>query len=93
MVFCAVAEDTEDAYRDGPCIGAAIGIVSHDGQLLSMQQFDQPHKVEGISARQNGDILELLLVTDPDDAEIPAVLLSASIGRKPSDPQKSDRPG
>jgi len=81
MVFCAVAEDTENAYRDGPCIGAAIGIVSHDGRLLSMQQFDQPHKVEGISARQNGDIIDLLLVTDPDDAEIPALLLSASIAR------------
>jgi hypothetical protein len=81
MVYCAVAEDTEDAYRDGPCIGAAIGIVSHDGQLLSMQQLDRPHKVEGISAQENGDVLDLLLVTDPDDAEIPALLLSASIAR------------
>ncbi|WP_075293072.1 DUF6929 family protein [Pararhizobium arenae] len=81
IVFCAVAEDTENAYRDGPCIGAAIGIVSHDGQLLSMQQCDQPHKVEGISARENGGVVDLLLVTDPDDAEIPAVLLSASIAR------------
>ena len=81
MVFCAVAEDTENAYRDGPCIGAAIGIVSHDGQLLGMEQLDRPHKVEGISAHENGDRLDILLVTDPDDAEISAVLLSASIVR------------
>jgi len=81
MVFCAVAEDTEDAYRDGPCIGAALGIVSNDGNLLSLQQFDRPFKVEGISARGNGDRLDLLLVTDADDPAIPALLLSTSIAK------------
>jgi hypothetical protein len=81
MVFCAVAEDTQDAYRDGPCIGAAIGIVSHDGQLLSMQQLNRPYKVEGISVQEHGDRLDFLLFTDADDAAIPALLLSTSILR------------
>lgn len=81
MVFCAVAEDTEDAYRDGPCIGAAIGTIDNDGHLLSIQRLDRPHKVEGISARQDGDRLELLLVSDADDPAIPAKLLSTSIAR------------
>ncbi|MCF1494505.1 hypothetical protein GOZ83_13155 [Agrobacterium vitis] len=81
MVFCAVAEDTQDAYRDGPCIGAAIGIVSHDGQLLSMQQLNRPYKVEGISVQEHADRLDFLLVTDADDAAIPALLLSTSILR------------
>jgi hypothetical protein len=81
MVFCTVAEDTKDAYRDGPCVGAAIGIVSHNGRLLSLQQLDKPYKVEGISVEEVGDRLDLLLVTDADDAAIPALLLSASIAR------------
>lgn len=76
MVFCAVAEDTEDAYRDGTCLGAAIGIIDKEGHLLTLQRLDRPYKVEGISARADGDRLNLLLVTDADDPAIPAMLLS-----------------
>jgi hypothetical protein len=78
MVFSAVAEDTEDAYRDGPCIGAAIGIIDNDGHLLSLQRLERPYKVEGICVRQDGDRLDLLLVTDADNPSIPAMLLSTS---------------
>jgi len=81
MVFCAVAEDTEDAYRDGPCIAAGIGIVENDGHLRSLQRLDRPYKVEGINARLDGDRLDLLLVTDADDPGIPAALLSTSIAK------------
>ncbi|UVC07790.1 hypothetical protein IHQ71_21775 [Rhizobium sp. TH2] len=81
MVFCAVAEDTEDAYLDGACIGAAIGLIDNAGRLLSLQRLDRPYKVEGISARPDGDRLNLLLVTDADDPAIPALLLSTSIAR------------
>ena len=79
MVFCAVAEDTEDAYRDGPCIGAAIGIIDNGGHLLSVEPLEQPYKVEGISARSRDGRIDILLVTDPDEPSIPAVLLSTSI--------------
>ena len=81
IVFCAVAEDTEDAYRDGPCIGGAVGIIGADGRLISLRQLDRPYKVEGISARSAGDRLDLLLVTDADDPAIPAMLLSGSMAR------------
>ena len=33
MVFTAVAEDTEDTYNDGACLGAAIGVAARDGTL------------------------------------------------------------
>ena len=79
MVFCAVAEDTEDAYRDGACIAAAIGLADNNGHLVSFQQLDRPYKVEGINARLDGDRLDLLLVTDADDPGIPAALFSTSI--------------
>jgi hypothetical protein len=81
MVFCAVAEDTDDPYRDGPCVGAAIGIVDNRGHLGALQRLERPYKVEGISARQDGDRLDLLLVTDADDPSVPAMLLSASISK------------
>lgn len=81
IVFCAVAEDTEDAYRDGPCIGGALGIIDADGRLISLRQLHRPYKVEGISARSVGNRLDLLLVTDADDPAIPAMLLSGSMTR------------
>jgi hypothetical protein len=79
MVFCAVAEDTEDAYSDGRCVGAAIGIADNDGGLRFLVRLDRPYKVVGISARADNNAITLLLVTDADDQTIPAKLLGASI--------------
>jgi hypothetical protein len=81
IVFSAVAEDTADAYRDGSCMGAAIGMIDDSGRLLSIDQLEQPYKVEGIHARLDDDRIELLLVTDADDPDIAATLFSARIGR------------
>jgi hypothetical protein len=47
--------------------------------LLSLQQLEQPYKVEGISAHLENDTLDLLLVTDADDPAIFAKMLSASL--------------
>jgi hypothetical protein len=80
-VFCAVAVGIVGVFRDGPCVGAAIGIVDNAGHLVALQRLERPYKVEGISARQDGDRLDLLLVTDADDPAFPALLLSASIAR------------
>ncbi len=77
IVFSAVAENTRDHYNDGPCVAAAIGIMDMDGDIRCMHQLDQPHKIEGIDARVEGDVIRLLLVTDADDAAIPAGLFSA----------------
>lgn len=79
MVFTAVAEDTADTYNDGACFGSAIGIVARDGTLRSLDRLDGCHKVEGVSARVDGDRIRLLLVTDADDAAVPASLFSATI--------------
>jgi len=81
MVFTAIAEDTDDSYNDGPCVGAAIGVAGNDGTLRRLHWLDRPYKVEGVDARLDGDVVRLLLVTDADDADIPASLLSATIGR------------
>jgi len=36
-------------------------------------------KIEGISARREGDVLRLLLVTDADDSTVVSQLLAAEI--------------
>jgi hypothetical protein len=79
MIFTAIAEDSEDNYNDGPCAGAAIGIADKDGNLICLRQLNQPHKIEGVDARMEGDVIRLLVVTDADDASIPACLFSTSI--------------
>lgn len=66
-VFTAVAEATDDAYNDGACHGAAVGVVSAGGDLLALHPLAQPLKVEGIAARVDASGLHLCLVTDPDD--------------------------
>jgi hypothetical protein len=81
MVFSAVAEDTDDSYDDGPCVGAAIGVAGNDGTLRCLHWLDPPCKVEGVDAKVDRDVIRLLLVTDADDADIPANLLSATMGR------------
>jgi len=79
MVFTAVAEGVDDNYNDGACAGAAVGIVGNELQCL--YHLDWPHKVEGVSARLEGDVIRLLLVSDADDFEIPAALFSATIAK------------
>ncbi len=79
MVFSAVAENAENNYHDGPCVGAAIGIADREGNLRCLRRLDQPHKIEGVDARAEGGVIRLLLVTDADDVKAPAGLFRAAM--------------
>lgn len=79
MVVTAVAENTSDAYHDGACVGAAVAVLDADGRLLRLERLDRPHKVEGVDARRVAGGIDLLLVTDADDPDVPAALLAARI--------------
>ena len=81
VVFSAVAENTEDAYFDGPCLGAGIGIIDGRGKRVAFGHLEYPHKIEGIHVHGEGEAVELLLVTDADNPEIPAGLFSARMVR------------
>jgi hypothetical protein len=78
-VFSAVAEDTADSYRDGACAGVLLGTVGPDGTVRSRHAVPPCWKVEGVAAGIDGDALELLLVTDADDPDVPSQLLSARL--------------
>lgn len=86
MIFSAAAEDTDDAVDDGPCNGSAVGIVSPNGNLVALERVSEKLKLEGVAAIENGDSVDLLLVSDADDANVPAGLHSASIktSRRPA---------
>jgi hypothetical protein len=78
-VFCAAAEATDDNYLDGPCRGSAVGVVAADGRLLGVWPLSLRCKAEGIAVTVANGALQLLLVTDPDDRDEPALLLSATL--------------
>lgn len=78
LVFCAVAERADDSYQDGPCVAAAVGMIGADGKLQWVRRFSRPYKVEGIAVRLDG---RLLLVTDADDARVPAGLYGMELPR------------
>jgi len=80
IVFSSIAENTTDAYRDGPCRGAAVGVIGGDGELRSVHRLDAPYKIEGLHAEAEGGTVRLLLVTDADDPDVPAVLFGADLG-------------
>lgn len=80
-VFCAAAEDTSDSYADGACAGSVVGVVSAAGALQCIEPLSLRCKTEGIVVSVDGDMLELLLVTDADDRTVAASLLAASLRR------------
>ena len=79
FVFCAAAEDTGNAYDDGGCKGSAIGVVDPQGRLAWIARLEPVCKVEGIALATPGSARELLLVSDADDRESPALLLSVAL--------------
>jgi hypothetical protein len=79
LIFAAIAEDTADAYADGRCAGAAIGRIDASGRLEQITRLAHPAKIEGIHAEERDGRVELLLVTDADDASVPAALYAATM--------------
>ena len=78
-VFCAAAEDTDNAYDDGGCKGSAIGVVDAMGRLAWMALLQPVCKVEGIALSMTDGRLDLLLVSDADDREAPALLMTVTL--------------
>ena len=78
-VFTCVAEDNSDAYADGGCAGAAVGVVGADGRLQSLRRLAEPLKVEGIDARLRAGGIDVVMVTDADDPDQPALLVGARL--------------
>ena len=75
LLASAVLEDTDDAYRDGPCLGSALVRLAPDGALRWLRRLDTASKVEGVAVDGEG----VWLVSDADDRAVPARLLRADL--------------
>ncbi len=78
--FSAVAENTDNSYLDGACVGSAIGTVGADGNLQSLHLLEGAPKVEGLAVlAEAGGGWVCTLVTDPDDPSVAAQLLQVRL--------------
>lgn len=82
-LFCAVAENTDDNYADGPCLASLIGTADAHGRILQTWHLHGNPKVEGIALEPGCDPdatqLRVLLVTDADDPQRPSQLLRVTL--------------
>jgi hypothetical protein len=77
LLFTAAAEDTANAYDDGPCAGSVMGLLGEDGGVEHLEAIDAPVKVEGIARSSCG--AKLYLVADADDPTRRAPLFEADV--------------
>ena len=73
-VATLVAEDTDNSYVDGSCVGSALAFMDANNQLTALHRLHGNPKVEGV-ALIAGTAPALLLVTDADDPAQPSQLL------------------
>ena len=76
-MFSAVAENTDDAYRDGRLAGAFVGRAGPRHGLQWMRRISPDFKIEGILIDAKAKASRLLLVSDADDPAQPSWLLAA----------------
>ena len=83
VLVSTAAEDTPDAYDDGPVIGAALALLDDDGVRASARLPElrgEVQKVEGLAPRHTrADGLEVLAVVDADDPELPSTALVVDV--------------
>jgi hypothetical protein len=78
-LLSAAAEDTPNAYDDGPVVAAALALVD-DTEVLAVAPVPEMDghvlKIEGLALREvRGDEVYLLAVVDADDTERPSAEL------------------
>ncbi|WP_331353111.1 DUF6929 family protein [Cellvibrio sp. UBA7671] len=83
IIFTAAAENTSDAYLDGQCMGSIIGVINSQSDLHSIIAIDKIIKAEGVEAQLVNNKIHLLLVTDADDATLPAQVYAAELSGYP----------
>jgi hypothetical protein len=85
VLVSAAAEDTPNAYDDGPVVASALALLDDDGvrAMTPLPEVGgQVLKVEGLAPRHAGpDRLEVLAVVDVDDPETPSTALVLDVRR------------
>ncbi len=83
LVFTAAGEGTDDqGPAKGRIAGSVVGVIGTDGNIQRTYPLeDTSIKLEGVDARYNPatGTLDLLLVSDADDPDVPAPLMAARL--------------
>jgi len=79
ILISAVAEDTDDSYRDGAVIGAAICVLTSDLRLDRIEKLSSPIKIEGIQGWREDRSIHVIAVSDPDDPAQPGGLFDCTM--------------
>lgn len=82
LVFTAAGEGPDGSPVQNVIAGSAVGVISAEGELLSITPLaDRSIKLEGIDGRYNPTLgsIDLLLVSDADDPDVPAPLFAARL--------------
>jgi hypothetical protein len=82
IVFTAAAEGVKGTPTDGAMAGSAVGLIDRDGAVvLQVPVADPAVKLEGVDARYDPErgCIDLLLVSDADDPDVPAPLMRATL--------------
>lgn len=84
FIGLAPAEDSDSAVTDGKVTGTVlVRIDGKKGEVIG--QFDLDKKFEGFLAREKEDGLEILLVDDADDPNIPSQIFRSYLNKKDLD--------
>lgn len=82
LVFTAAGEGPDGSPVQNVIAGSAVGVIAADGELLSITPLaDREIKLEGVDATYNPSLgsIDVLLVSDADDPEVPAPLFAARL--------------
>lgn len=82
LVFTAAGEGPDGSPVKNVIAGSAVGVISAEGELESITPLaDRTIKLEGVDARYNPTLgsIDLLLVSDADDPDVPAPLFAARL--------------
>jgi hypothetical protein len=79
LMVSLAAEDTPNAYDDGPVVGTALGLLDGDevaAVAMLSTHGSAPLKIEGLALRgTRGDGVDLIGVVDADDTQLPSTEL------------------
>ena len=71
IYFLAAAENSESTYDDGEFIGALIGALNEQGEVILSRELDITGKPEGLAFDEQGNFF---IITDEDDIKKASVL-------------------
>jgi hypothetical protein len=79
VVFTASAEEDGGGGGDGGIRGSVVGTIDAEGVVHRLRTIDRRWKVEGVDAKIDTGVVDLVFVCDQDDPEEPSPLLTATM--------------